>query len=148
MDLARDVDYIPPGSAEPLEPPMTVRSATRRHHQRYSIGRVEADYVEFEFPHVNGRPYRLPLVNISMAGISFALSDHDELALLDPGTMISPAVVRLDACEIRGDMVLMHLTPDAHSHGLCGALFYPASDTDLIKLRSVIAGMGAALGSD
>lgn len=126
---------------------MSVRTATRRHHQRYSIGRAEADYVEFEFPGVNGRSYRLPLVNISKSGISFALAGHDELALLDPGTMIAEVVVRLGDCTICGDMVLMHLTPDAHSRGLCGALFYPSTDTDLIKLRSVIAGM-EALGSD
>jgi hypothetical protein len=126
---------------------MTVRTATRRRQRRYAIQRDKSACVEFEFPSPNGKAYRLPLVNISASGISFALDDNDDLALLDSGTTLPEATVRIGDCVMRGDLMLMHLTPDVESRGSCGALFYPGSDTDLIKLRSVIAGM-EALGSD
>ena len=126
---------------------MTVRTASRRRQRRYTIRRDKSACVEFEYPSPNGRPYRLPLLNISISGISFALEDSDELALFDSGATIPEVTVRIGECLIRGDLVLMHLTPDERSHGMCGALFYPGSDTGLIKLRSVIAGM-EALESD
>jgi hypothetical protein len=41
----------------------------------------------------------------------------------------------------------MHVTADPDSRYVCGALFYPSTDTDLVKLKGVIAGMEAA-GTD
>ena len=122
---------------------MGVRTATRRKQHRYLIERDRDAIVAFEYPCPNGRPYRLPLLNVSKAGLSFALDDRDELATLDPGTRIEDVIVQIGDCEIDGEMVLMHLTPDAHSKALCGALFYPSSDQDLITLRSLVAGMEA-----
>jgi hypothetical protein len=122
---------------------MAVRTATRRKQRRYSIERDRNAIVAFEYPCPSGRPYRLPLLNVSKAGLSFALDDRDELTTLDPGTRIEDVVVRIGDCEIDGEMVLMHLTPDDQSKALCGALFFPSSDDDLIKLRSLVAGMEA-----
>jgi hypothetical protein len=126
---------------------MSVRTASRRRQRRYTIGLDKSATVEFEYPSPNGRPYRMKLVNISVSGLSFALDDHDDLALLDAGTTIPDGTVQIGDCTLRGDLMLMHLTPDELSRGMCGALFYPSSDTDLVKLRCVIAGM-EAVGSD
>ena len=122
---------------------MSVRTATRRKQQRHWIRRHGESCVEFKHPGPNGRPYRLPLVNVSIAGISFALDGHDDLALIEPGTRVEGASIHIETCELRGDLVMMHITPGTDQRGMCGALFYPASDSDLIKLRSVIAGMEA-----
>jgi hypothetical protein len=122
---------------------MAVRTSTRRRQRRFALGSASAARVGFEYPSRNGRRYDLPLVNISKSGLSFALAGHDDLAGLDPGTIIPQAAVRIGECSIAGELVLMHLTPDPFSRATCGALFYPASDEDLIKLRSLIAGMEA-----
>lgn len=122
---------------------MSTGTTSRRRQRRYTIGDDRTASVEFEYPSSNGRAYRLPLINISKSGISFALDDHDELATLDPGTRVEGAVVKIGDCAIHGELVLMHLTADAGSHALCGALFFPTSDRDLIVMRSVVAGMEA-----
>ena len=122
---------------------MSVRTQTRRKQRRYTIVRDSDAIIAFEYPCPNGRPYKLPLINVSKSGLSFALDDRDELAMLDAGTRIEDVVVTIGDCAIDGEMVLMHLTPDASSKALCGALFYPTSDDDLIKLRSLVAGMEA-----
>ena len=120
---------------------MSVRTASRRRQRRYPVSLDKAAAVEFEYPCPNGRSYRLQLLNLSVSGLSFALENHDDLALLDAGTTISDGTVHIGDCKIRGDLVLMHLTPDKFSRGICGALFYPASDTDLVQYRGVVAGM-------
>ena len=51
--------------------------------------------------------------------------------------------IRIGECLIRGDLVVMHLTAESEARQICGALLYPATDTDLVKLKSVIAGMEA-----
>jgi hypothetical protein len=57
------------------------------------------------------------------------------------------AVIHLGGCEIRGELVVMHLTPQTPTRTICGALFYAACDEDLIKLRSAVAGMEVALAT-
>jgi hypothetical protein len=105
---------------------MPISTSTRRRQRRYVVRGQRVACVEFEYPSPNGRAYRHTMVNLSASGVSFAL-DRD-----------SP---ELDA-GIRGDLVVMHTTAEG-SGPVCGALFYPASDTDLVKLKGVIAGMEA-----
>ena len=51
--------------------------------------------------------------------------------------------MRLSTCEIAGDILVIHVTDE---RGICGALFYPATDTDLLKLRSAVAALEVAGG--
>ncbi len=127
---------------------MTARTATRRRQRRYSIGRGKPAEVTFDYPHPGGPQRRLPLLNVSRSGISFALAGNDDLALIEPGTRLETVVLNVGDCEIHGEMLVMHVTPDALSQAMCGALFYPASDVDLIKLRSVVAGMDVVVAPE
>jgi hypothetical protein len=62
---------------------------------------------------------------------------------MESGSTISGASVRIRECVIQGDLVVMHVTPRSDSRILCGALLYPATDHDLLKLKAVLAGMQA-----
>jgi hypothetical protein len=126
---------------------MPTMTKNRRRHDRLTLAPDMEAHVEFDHPTPNGRSYRVPLVNISPSGVSFAIDAGDPLTGLEEGACLPEAVVRLGECAIRGELLVMHVTTDPDSRYVCGALFYPATDTDLVKLKSVIAGMEVA-GTD
>jgi hypothetical protein len=113
----------------------------RRKQRRHSASGNDSAAVEITYPQPQGRSHRFVLVDISISGLSFAF--EDELIGIESGDALSDVVVRLGDCEIHGDLVVMHVTSHAGTHRVCGALFYAASDTDLLKWRSAIAGMEA-----
>jgi len=120
---------------------MATKTATRRRIRRHSVSNATGAFVDLEYASAKGLSCSLPLIDISMSGISFTF--EDELPGIEDGVTLSGAVIRLGDCEIRGDLTVMHLTPHTGTTTLCGALFYPASDTDLVKVKSIIAGIEA-----
>jgi hypothetical protein len=122
---------------------MSTITASRRRQRRYPVPPSPTACVEFEYPSPNGAPFRLPITNLSAQGVSFSIGDHDVLAGLEAGTSLPNAAIRVGECRVQGDLVVMHLTPRADATTICGALLYPATDTDLVKLKSVLAGMEA-----
>jgi hypothetical protein len=79
---------------------------------------------------------------VSISGISFGLTES--LTGLDAGSQLSQVKLILGDCEIRGELLIMHVTPEPESGIVCGALFYPANDEELLKLKGVIAGIDTA----
>ena len=120
---------------------MATVSQTRRVARRYAVSKSHHASLEFDYPGPGGKRYDLPLIDISVSGLSFHCGD--ELPGLDSGTTLSPVVIRLGKCDIHGDLLVMHVTPDPATESICGALFYPAKDADLLKLKSAIAGIEA-----
>jgi hypothetical protein len=101
--------------------------------------------VEVNYPDCANRNVRLPLVDISISGLSFVMTE--ELPALENGSNLTDVVVRLGDCEIHGELVVMHMTPQSDARTICGALFFTATDQDLLKLRSAVAGMEAVLST-
>ena len=120
---------------------MPTKAGCRRRQRRFSISETGGGAVEFEYPEPGCRRHCVPLTDISASGLSFNMDEP--LPGLESGASINQVLIRLGDCEIRGDLLLMHVTPIFLSTLQCGALFYPATDTDLIKLKSVLAGIGA-----
>ena len=120
---------------------MPTRTATRRKTPRHAVVLDEGAFVEFTHPSTAG-PCRLPLSDLSHSGLSFH-GEPGELPSMESGSTISGASVRIRECVIQGDLVVMHVTPRSDSRILCGALLYPATDHDLLKLKAVLAGMEA-----
>ena len=125
---------------------MSAVTKSRRGQTRHPISRTELARIEFAHPGPNGRCYELDVTNISSSGVSFFLERTDELTGLEEGTSLSGVVIRIGECMIRGEMVVMHLTGGTDSRRICGALFYPATDNDLVQLKGLIAGMEVAEG--
>jgi hypothetical protein len=117
---------------------------TRRRQRRYEISGESRASVEFEHPVPHGAHHRLYLTNVSASGISFLVEHGSELGRLEEGASLPRAIVRFGECMIHGDLIVMHFTPGPTGYDVCGALLYPASDMDLVKLKGVIAGLEAA----
>ncbi len=120
---------------------MSTVTGSRRRQRRYSVQDDRVARVEFAHPAPNGPQFRLSITNISSSGVSFSFDANDELIGLEEGTSISDAAIRVRNCMIRGELLVMHVTPQQGSRKICGALFYPASDNDLVQYKGVIAGM-------
>jgi len=121
---------------------MSQRTVSRRRQIRYDVSRSGLATVEFAFPRPGMPPQRFSLIDIGTSGIRFAFGE--ELAGLEVGATIGDVTIHVGACDMRGELVIMHLTPVSGSIAHCGALFYPASDDELIKLKGVTAGLSAA----
>jgi len=119
----------------------TITGCRRKQHRRTLSGSGNA-WVEVNYPQPEGKRHQLALIDVSVSGLSFVF--ESELAGLESGADLHDVLVRLGDCEIRGELVVMHVTPQGSGRWLCGALFYAAGDTDLLKWRSAIAGMEAA----
>ena len=123
---------------------MTTRTANRRKTRRYSVSHKEDTWIEFEYPRPNGRTFRFSLVDISVSGFSFAL-DEDSPPL-ESGSDVAGVTIQVGDCSLHGDLLVLHVSPTSATRSVCGALFYPADDTELVKLKSVVAGVSAAQG--
>jgi hypothetical protein len=120
---------------------MATVSQTRRVTRRYAVSKSHHARLEFDYPGPGGKNFDFALIDISVSGLSFHCGD--ELPGLDSGTTLSPVVIRLGKCDIHGDLLVMHVTQGPPGETICGALFYPAKDADLLKLKSAIAGIEA-----
>ena len=78
----------------------------------------------------------MKLRDVSQAGVSFEL-DRD-LPGIEVGYQISDVAVFLGRKKLRGDLVVVHVSADGSRGALCGALFYPMTDKDLVKLKNTV----------
>lgn len=121
---------------------MATQTTCRRDSQRHSLGRSLRAWVEIDDPAPTGGRLRFPLFDLSTCGFSFRCSD--QLPGLEPGARYEPVKLYIGECEINGDMLVMHVTPNEESGIVSGVLFYPATDEELLKLKGVVAGIEVA----
>jgi hypothetical protein len=123
---------------------MSTITKNRRKQTRYEVPVGRPSSVEFKR---GGRAHRLAVVNLSASGLSFVVDAGAGLPALEAGTNLGKSVVRIGDCVLRGEMLVMHVTGTHDSRYLCGALFYPATDADLVRLKRLIADLEVA-GAD
>ena len=110
----------------------------RQRDRRFPLFRPQKASVEFDF---GGRSWRLPLVDVSVTGLSFVTVE--KVPGLGNGVRIENAVMRVAECEIRGNVAIRHVTPHADWTTLYGGIFYPAEESDLLRLSGLLAGIEA-----
>lgn len=110
----------------------------RQRDRRFPLFRPQKASVEFDF---DGRVWRLPLVDVSVTGLSFVTDE--EVPGLRTGVRIESAVLRVADCEIRGNVAIRHVTPHPDWTTLYGGIFYPAEESDLHRLSGLLAGIEA-----
>lgn len=115
---------------------MAWKSACRRRYPRFPLEEATGSRIEFEFPRPGCGWLCMRLRDLSQSGLSFVLSH--ELPGLSVGDSLDGVQIRVDGRQIRGDLLVMHLSPDASAGSVCGALFYPIEDEDVLTLREVI----------
>ncbi len=108
-----------------------------RHSRRHAVDRPEQTYAELCHPSPGGAIYRLPLLNISLHGVSFLAPP--ELAEVSVGARLDELVLRVGLLEIRGEMTLCHVTAKPDGRNVCGGRFHPVRDSDRRKLDELIA---------
>lgn len=113
----------------------------RRQTRRHALPEEFEGRVEFGYPAPEEHRCSMALNDISESGLSFVL-EH-ELPGLEVGRQIEQVTLHAGGRVIDGDMVITHLTSEAGG-SVCGALFYPSSDADLIHLRELLAELGAS----
>lgn len=121
---------------------MTTRTACRRRQKRHAVVRDPDACVRFAHPYPGGQEYRLTLVDVSPSGLSFQ-AQPEELPPIESGLSVPDTTIEIGGCEIRGEMLIMHVTEQDDGRYVSGALLYPSEDDDLVKLKAVIAGMEA-----
>ena len=113
---------------------------TNRLEARYAISRTERGHVEFDYPQPAGKRRRLTLLDLSSAGVCFALPFYG-LSGIESSTNLVDVLIRLGGCEIEGEMVVSHVTRESDERVLCGGRFYPATDHDRLSMIKAIAGL-------
>ena len=78
----------------------------------------------------------MPLRDLSAAGVSFEL-DRD-LPGLDAGDLLRSMKLRIGQRQIRGELLVMHLTPGWQKGAVCGGLLYPRDDEDIVELQQLL----------
>ena len=108
----------------------------RRKSRRFGFPEGETWEVEFNFPAPGGISCRMALRDLSTSGTAFRLSQ--DLPGLEFGRTVRYATLTMNHRKVHGDMLVMHLTPDDGEGAICGVLFYPATDRDVITWREAL----------
>ncbi len=121
---------------------MSVARRTKRSTPRFRVPDSSGATVELDFPTGSGRTCNFPIRDLSISGISFLLPE--DMASIESGTEFPAVKLRFAQTTLRGDLLVMHASPLSGGRVICGSLFYPASEEDLMKLKSVVAGFEVA----
>jgi len=119
---------------------VTATETSNRLEERISVPRAERAFVEFDYPQPTGKRRRLSLLDMSHAGLCFALPFYG-LSGIDLSTHLIDVLVRIGGCEISGELFVSHVTRESEERVLCGGRFYPATKTDCLQLTKAIAGL-------
>lgn len=84
---------------------------------------------------LEGWRQRLPALDISEDGLCFECPDG--IPPIAPGSSFGDAVVRLAGREMRGSIVIRHVTSSISTGTVCGARFLPAGEAD----RNIMGGL-------
>ncbi len=115
---------------------MTVKTSCRRRTDRYTLPVQSGAQISFGYPWPGGYRCSMRLRDVSSSGVSFVLGL--EFPGLEVGQPIEQAAITVGDFTVIGDLVVMHLTPDAGAGSVCGALFLPDGDENVLALRDLL----------
>lgn len=118
----------------------TTTEIADRLETRLAVPRAERAFVEFDYPQPTGKRRRLSLIDLSTAGICFALPFYG-LSGIELSTHLLDVIVRIGGCEIEGELLVSHVTRESDERILCGGRFYPATESDRLQMTKAIASL-------
>jgi hypothetical protein len=124
------------------EPKMTGAFPNRRLERRHPLPSDAGAALYFRYPSPNGPSLEVRLRDVSLSGLSMLLPE--ELAGIQAGDIVKGIEARVARKTFRGDLLVMHVTPANQVGAICGGLFYPEGDEDLITIRLVVRALEAA----
>lgn len=114
----------------------------RRRNDRHRIEDGAQAPFQFRFPDPDSPTFESRVHDISGSGLSFLVAPGTPT--LEAGDLLHDVVVDLGSGPIRGEMVVLHVTPQFEPGAICGGLFYPLTDDDLLAVRRVCAELAGA----
>lgn len=124
------------------EPKIASAYANRRLQNRFHVPAESAAAISFHYPPPYGPRLEARLRDVSLSGLSMALPE--ELSGIEIGDIVKGIEARIERKTFRGDLLVMHVTPANQAAAVCGGLFYPEADEDLITIRLVVRALEAA----
>lgn len=118
------------------EPKQQASFANRRLQRRYPLPADAGALLRFNHPGPGGPAFSTPVRDVSLSGLSFFLPS--EIPGLHVGGIVHGIEASIAGRSFRGDLLAMHMTPGNSPGSVCGGLFYPESDEDLITIRLVV----------
>jgi hypothetical protein len=126
------------------EPKIAASYRNRRLQKRYTTPAGADGSLKFTYPAPNGEVFDAKLRDISLSGLSLILPS--EIPGIQTGDILRGMEVRIARKTFHGDLLVMHVTPDNEPGAVCGGLFYPEGDEDLITIRLIVKALEAAQG--
>ncbi len=107
---------------------------------RRSENRHEVKNAYLEFDHPKGGRQRVPLLDLSVAGLAFSLPAG--LAEVEVGTRFSDVAVHVGEASIRGELLVLRVDPNSVPDAgvTCGAYFAPHTASERDKMTCLISG--------
>jgi hypothetical protein len=124
------------------EPKMSSAFPNRRLQNRYTLPPEAAATLQFCHPPPHGPRLSARLRDVSLSGLSMVLPE--ELFSVEAGDIVKGIDVQIAQKSFRGDLLVMHVTHTGGTGPVCGGLFYPEGDEDLITIRLVIRALEAS----
>jgi hypothetical protein len=84
----------------------------------------------------------MPLRDLSPGGLAFTF--NLDRPGLDVGQNIEQAQLIVGDKRVRGDILVMHLTPGLFSRAVCGSMFYPVEIEDIVTYQSLVTSLEPA----
>jgi hypothetical protein len=116
-----------------------------RKGKRHTVPRTAGVYVDFDDPR-SDRRWRVRLLDVSEGGLSFPTVDNSPA--LKKGDVLQRAVIHSGGWKIVGDLEVTYTTHATDQPHVCGASFEPRSESDGVKLKTMISAMNAATDGD
>jgi hypothetical protein len=108
----------------------------RRLQRRYPLAVDVPSSLRFRHPERGGQLVEVAIRDISLSGVSLVLPF--EILGLQIGDIVRGVEGHVQGRRFHGDLLVMHMTPANELGGVCGGLFYPEGDEDLITIRLVV----------
>ena len=123
------------------EPKITAPFSNRRLQSRYPFPTEAGAALYFRYPSPHGPRLEARLRDVSLSGLSMLLPE--ELVGIQAGDIVKGIEAQVARKTFRGDLLVMHVTPANEAGAVCGGLFYPEGDEDLITIRLVVRALEA-----
>lgn len=121
---------------------ITAKYLNRREQGRFTFLAGASATLCFNYPTPHGPRIDAQIRDISLSGLSMLLSQP--LIGLEVGDILKGIEAQVEKKLFRGDLLIMHVTSEWEGAILCGGLFYPEGDGDLITIRLVVRMLEAA----
>ena len=115
--------------------------ANRRLQRRHTLGPETRSTLKFRWPAPNGQELTARVRDVSLSGLSMGLPD--ELVGFEVGDILKGIELHINGKVVHGDLLAMHVTHVEGTGSICGGLFYPQADEDLITIRLIVRALEA-----